>query len=89
VAHMDELTSPRDFEENRHSLAEITRWETSKAKMKPNYISSVWSVLVCKTTPHHIPEKISARFVLCTTNIFYHSSDPDTFLMRLTKKDRY
>ena len=86
---MDELTSPRDFEENRHSLAEILRRENSKAKIRPNYINSVQSVLVCKTVPHHNPEKRSAPFVLCTTNTFYRSSDPDTFLMRLNKEGRY
>jgi len=86
---MDELTPPRDFEENRHSLAEILRRENAQAKIKPNYINSVWLVLVCQTTPHHIPEKSSARFVFCTTNIFYRLSDPDIFLMRVTKDGRY
>ena len=86
---MEELTSPRDFEENRHSLAESSRRENSKAKIKPNCINSVCLVLVCQTTPHHIPEKSSARFVLCTKNIFYRLSDPDTFLMRVTKEGRY
>jgi hypothetical protein len=43
---MVELTSTRDFEENRHSLAEIQRRQTSKAKIKPNYINSVCLVLV-------------------------------------------
>ena len=85
---MEELTSPRDYEENRHSLAEIQRRETSKAKIKPNYINSVWLVLVCQTTPHHIPEKRSARFVLSTANICYRLSDPVTILRRVTKEGR-
>ena len=85
---MDELTSPRDFEENPHSLAEIQRRETSKAKIKPNYIKSIWLVLVCQTTTHHIPEKSSARFVLYKKNVFYRLSDPDTILMRVTKEGR-
>lgn len=86
---MDELISFRDFEENRHSLAEIQRRETLKVKIKPNYINSVWLVLVCQSTPHHIPEKSSVRFVFCKTNIFYCLSDPDTIPMRVTKEGRY
>lgn len=89
MAHMEELTSPRDFEENRHSLAEIQRRETSKANIKPNYNSSLWLVLVCQTTLRHIPEERSVRFVLCMTNIFYRLSDPDTILMKGTKEGRY
>ena len=86
---MDELISFRDFEENRHSLAEIQRRETLKVKIKPNYINSVWLVLVCQSTTHHIPEKSSVRFVFCKTNIFYCLSDPDTIPMRVTKEGRY
>jgi hypothetical protein len=89
VAHVDELISPSDFEDNRQSLAGIQRRETSKAKIKPTYINSVWLVLVCQTTPHHIPEKSSVRFVLCTTNIFYRLSAPDTILIRVTKEGRH
>lgn len=85
---MDELISSRDFEENRHSLAEIQRRETSKTKIKPNYFSLCgwyWSAKL----HHHIPAKCSARFVLCTKNKCYRLSDLDTIVMRVTKEDRY
>lgn len=84
---MDELTSPRDFEENRHSLAEIQRREILKAKIKSNYFSLYCWYLSAKLQ-HHIPGKISDRFVLCTKNTFYRLSDPDTILMRVTKEGR-
>jgi hypothetical protein len=86
---MDELTSPRDFEENRHSLAEIQRRKISKAKIKPNYIKPVWLVLDCQTTTHHIPQKSSARFVLYEKYVFYRLSDPDTIFMRVIEEGRY